>query len=78
VTDKSQLASHTAHSADDVRWVENVLAMFDEGTQAHRSWHMLVPQSISGGFGWCIDCLRLVPAPELNDGDVCGIDPPTQ
>lgn len=30
-------------------------------TVAHQPWHMLVPASISNGFGWCLDCQRTVP-----------------
>lgn len=44
------------------RWIEETVAM-------HKPWHMLVPQSIGGGFGWCLDCLRTVPVPALIDGD---------
>lgn len=54
--------------ADDVAWVEAVLRMFDEGSEAHRPWHIIVPASVVGPLAWCVDCQRRV----LIDGPIAG------
>jgi hypothetical protein len=43
---------------------ERLVAAYEAWRAAHPPWHMLVPESIGGGFGWCIDCLRIVPVSE--------------
>ncbi len=36
-----------------VRYIAETMAM-------HKPWHFLVPQSVSDGWGWCLDCQRTV------------------